>query len=494
MKLNLSLLLSASLSMATLLGCTYEDSVYNSELSFSEYYSNEDYSDEQLGENYTDYGENDFVSAIEIPFSTFSVDADGASYANMRRYITSEMSVPPASVRVEEFLNYFTFNYPEPNDGDILALSSEITKAPWSEGHYLLRLGIKAKSIALEKLPPSNYVFLVDVSGSMSSSNKMDLLKQGLSMLADNIRDDDRVTIVTYSGNVKMALEPTLGRDREDIKAVISELYANGSTNGGEAIQMAYQAAKEYYVKGGNNRVILATDGDFNVGVTSTDAMIELIEEYLDSGIYLTVLGFGSGNLNESMMEQVANCGNGNYEYIDCVAQMKKVFVDEITKLYCIAKDSKIQVQFNPSMVDSYRLIGYENRTMSEEEFDDEKSDAGEIGVGQTITALYEIIPTEGATSEGTIAEMTMRYKDGSTQQSYEVSHLVSGSYTSINNIEASEDHNFAASLALFAMLLKESNYSGSGTSAMAIELAEGSSSFDPNGLRAEFVSLMRAN
>lgn len=483
MKRDLQLLSVLLLGVATTVGCSMELG--------DGYYDQNVYPEGDMGEKYEEYGENDFLYASESPLSSFSVDADGASYANMRRFVLNEQPVPSASVRIEEYLNYFTFDYPEPKAGDLLSVSSEISVAPWNKEHFLLRLGIKAKSIEHAKLPPSNYVFLVDVSGSMASADKLDMLKDGLLMLSDNIRDDDRVTIVTYSGSVSMALEPTLGKDRQQIKSVIRELYASGSTNGGEAIKMAYEAAQEFYVEGGNNRVILATDGDFNVGVTSNEAMVELIENYLDSGTYLTVLGFGEGNLNDSMMEKVANSGNGNYEYIDCVAQMKKVFVEEITKLYCIAKDAKIQVDFDPEAVDQYRLIGYENRGMSNEDFDDERKDAGEIGVGQTITALYEIIPVDEASTQiDVVGAMALRYKDGSTGVSREINHSISSSMLS----ESSEDQNFAASLALYGMLLKESKYSGEGSAIMAAELAEGSCSFDPNGYRKEFVSLVKAS
>ncbi len=454
---------------------------------------NDGYFAPEIGNKFTEYGENDFVEAAKSPLSTFSVDADGASYAVMRRLITDETSVPSEAVRIEEFLNYFTFDYPEPKDGGNLSVSSEITKAPWNQEHYLLRFGIKGKSVNLDQLPPSNYVFLIDVSGSMSSNDKLDLAKDGFTILANNLRDEDRVSIVTYSGNVSMVLEPTLGKDRDLIKEAISQLDASGSTNGGNALQLAYDAATKYYRKGGNNRVIMATDGDFNVGVTNQDDLVELVEDYLDKGIYLTVLGFGSGNLNDSMMEQIANHGNGNYEYIDNINQVKKVFVNEATKLFVAAKDSKIQVDFNPDKVSKYRLIGYENRVMSNEDFDDDDKDAGEIGYGQTITALYEIIPNTEKTNNQTIADFKLKYKNADTDESIEKDHNVSGDYNIIQKAILSENQRFASALIMFGMKLKSSKFMGETSNDLIISMAESSLTYDPYEYRKEFVSLVKS-
>lgn len=442
------------------------------------------------GDKFTDYDENQFVSAEETPTSTFSVDADGASYAIARNNINYDRAIPSASVRIEEYLNYFTFDYAEPKDDHLLSVESEISVAPWNEEHYIVRFGIKGKTTPKEQLPPSNYVFLVDVSGSMSSEDKIDLAKAGFTKLANNLRDDDRVTIITYSGKVKMLLEPTLGKDKKRIKSAISKLSASGSTNGGNAIQMAYEAAEEYYVKGGNNRIILATDGDFNVGVTDTDELINIVEKYLDKGIYLTVLGFGYGNLNDGMMEQIANKGNGNYEYIDNSAQIEKVFINEITKLYTVAKDAKIQLTFNPNSVSQYRLIGYENRVMNNEDFDDSSKDAGEIGVGQTITAIYEIIPNE-IDGNNDITSFAIKYKDVNAGTEREINHTVTGDYATIKTNTLSENQRFASAVTMFGLLLKNSEFKGNTTKELITDLAEKSLNFDPYGYRAEFINLV---
>ncbi len=448
-------------------------------------------STDENGDKFTEYGENNFISTETTPISSFSVDADGASYSIMRGYVNSNIPVPSAAVRIEEYLNYFTFDYPEPLNDDKISVSAEITKAPWNNKNYLMRIGIKGKTIPTSQLPPSNYVFLIDVSGSMASEDKIELAKQGFSIMADNLRDDDRVTIITYSGSVSMALEPTLGKDKEQIKNVISKLTASGYTDGGNAIQMAYKTAKDYYVKGGNNRVILATDGDFNVGVTDNEALVEIIESYLDSGIYLTVLGFGRGNLNDSMMEQVVNHGNGNYEYIDNVKQIKKVFVDELNKLYPIAKDTKVQVSFTTDHVEKYRLIGYENRVMSEEEFEDTQKDAGEIGVGQTITALYEIIPKEGDSQEQ-FANIVVKYKEVDNDSNKEINLPIIVGHGAIQSATLSDNQKFAAAIAMYGLLLKDSEFKGDASKSLVIELAEEAITYDPNGYRSEFVNIVK--
>ncbi len=294
---------------------------------------------------------------------------------------------PKASVRTEKYVNYFTYNYPEPRAGENVSLSSEITVCPWNTEYYIMRLGIKGKTIPFSELPNSNYVFLIDFSGSMSSPDKLGVLKTGFKQLVDELNPKDRV-IVVYAGQVGVLLPSTSASEEKKIKAAIDKLGAGGSTAGAAGITTAYEIAQENFIKNGNNRVILGTDGDFNVGISSTDDLVKLIEEKRESGIYLTVLGVGGGNLNDHMMEQIANKGNGNYEYIDNAAEIQKVFVHEKSKFYTVAKDSKIQITFNPTMVDSYRLIGYENRKMKDEDFEDDKKDAGEIGAGQTITVL----------------------------------------------------------------------------------------------------------
>jgi len=345
---------------------------------------------DSYNEKYKDYGENPFVKVSEQPVSTFSIDADGGSYTNMRRFLHLGQAPPDASVRIEEYINYFTFDYQEPTSGENVSLESEVSSCPWNTEHYLIRVGMKGMSIPEDELPNSNYVFLIDVSGSMNSPDKLGMLKVGFKSMVDNLRDQDRVAIVTYAGDVGLLLESTYGDHKEAIKSAIDQLGAGGSTAGAAGITTAYDIAEENFIVEGNNRVILGTDGDFNVGISSTDELIELIEEKRESGIYLTVLGVGGGNLNDHMMEQIANKGNGNYEYIDNAKQIKKVFTNELAKFYTVAKDAKIQITFDSTMVDSYRLIGYENRALNEEDFENDSTDAGEIGSSQTITALYE--------------------------------------------------------------------------------------------------------
>ena len=444
-------------------------------------------------DSYTEYGESIFLSASDTPTSTFSIDADGASFASVRKMIHGGSDVPAALVRVEEFLNYFTFDYPEPDKDENIALDAEISTCPWNSDNYLLRLGVKGKTIEREQLPPSNYVILIDVSSSMSSSNKLDFLKEGLMRLADNLRNEDRVSIVTCPGSAKKLLEPTLGRDKEQIKKAISTLDISWHADGGSAIKTAYKTALEFFVEGGNNRVILATDGSFNVGVKREKALVKLVEKYLNRGIHLTVLGVGYSNRNDSVMEQIANRGNGNYECIDCVEQFEKVFINEYEKLYTIAKDSKIQVEFNPDMVKKYRLIGYENRALETEDFKDDKKDAGEIGVGQTITALYEVIPQKDKENSADIAEFYFRYKKPNESKSRELKQTISGNYENIDAAELSENQRFAAAVAMFGMHVKGSEFSEQSNEKMILELIKESLTFDPFGYRSEFVELVKS-
>ena len=315
-------------------------------------YLAETYSD-TYNEKYKDYGENPFIKVSDEPVSTFSVDADGGSYANMRRFLYLGQTPPKESVRIEEYVNYFTFDYKEPADGENVSLESEVSDCPWGSDHFLIRIGMKGITIPQNELPNSNYVFLIDVSGSMNYPDKIGILKTGFKILADNLRDQDKIAIVTYAGTAGVLLESTYGAEREKIKEAIDKLSAGGSTAGAAGITTAYQIAQVNFIENGNNRVILGTDGDFNVGISSTDELIELIEEKRESGVYLTVLGVGGGNLNDHMMEQIANKGNGNYEYIDNAKQIRKVFTEEISKFFSVAKDSKIQITFNPDMVDS---------------------------------------------------------------------------------------------------------------------------------------------
>ena len=437
------------------------------------------------GDQYTDYGENPFVSAGEDPVSTFGIDADGASYANMRGYLSDGYRIPPEAVRVEEFINYFNFDYPPPAGGENVALQSETSVCPWNQEHFLLRIGIKGKAIG--EHPPANFVFLIDVSGSMDSEDKIDVLKSGFKRLAEQLSSQDRVAIVTYSGKVGVALGSVRGDETAKIKNAIDKLRAGGSTAGGAAIQMAYEIAQENYIEGGNNRIVLGTDGDFNVGVTSTDALIEMVQDYRELGIYLTICGVGHGNLNESMMEQVANKGDGNYEYVDNGDQIYKVFVHEYDKFFTVAKDAKIQVTFDSTTVDSYRLIGYENRVLEDAEFEDDTADAGEIGATQTITALYEVIAANG--NNGSFGTMEFRYKKPGEEQSRLLAMALDNSRSAFGS--SSENMRFAASVTGLGLLLKASEYSGDLTYQDVRMWADGARTFDPYGFREEFISLV---
>lgn len=441
-------------------------------------------------ENYKDHGENPFINTSDAPISTFSVDADGASYANTRRFLNLGQTPPTAAVRIEEFINYFTFDYVEPNNNDHVSLNSEVAVCPWNTEHYLMRIGMKGKTIPENELPNSNYVFLIDVSGSMNSPDKLGVLKSGFKTLTDNLRNEDKIAIVTYAGNAGLLLPSTPGSEKEKIKAAIDQLGAGGSTAGAEGIITAYKIAEENFIEQGNNRVILGSDGDFNVGPSSTEDLVKLIEEKRETGIYLTVLGVGGGNLNDNGMEQIANKGNGNYEYIDNAKQIQKVFTYELGKLYTVAKDSKIQITFNDEKVTSYRLIGYENRALENEDFEDDKKDAGEIGSSQTITAVYEIILTDMNIEEN-FATFDLRYKKPNADESIPLTHEVTGDIYDIN--QSSENMRFSAAVTGFGLLLKDSEYKGNISKQMVLNLANSATTFDPNGFRKEFTELVNS-
>ncbi len=440
------------------------------------------------GEKYKDYDENPFIKVADQPISTFSVDADGGSYANMRRFLHLGQTPPKESVRIEEFINYFTFDYKEPVKDENVSLESEISNCPWNTEHHLLRLGMKGLTIPAYELPNSNYVFLIDVSGSMNSPDKLGVLKTGFKTLVDNLSDRDRIAIVTYAGQAGVLLESTYGDEREKIKSAIDKLGAGGSTAGAAGIITAYEIAEKNFIPNGNNRVILGSDGDFNVGPSSTEELIKLIEEKRDKGIYLTVLGVGGGNLNDYMMEQIANKGNGNYEYIDNAKQIEKVFTHEILKFYTVAKDSKIQITFNPNKIDSYRLIGYENRKLEKEDFENDSTDAGEIGSAQTITALYELVLIDKPDEEK-YAQFDFRYKKPNETESRLITHEINSVPKEI--MSSSENMRFATSVAGLGLLMKQSQYKGTLTKQMVLDLGRGAISFDPNGYRKEFIELV---
>ena len=343
------------------------------------------------GEGYNTIVENPFTQAETTPLSTFSIDVDRASYSNVRRFLEDDMLPPAGAVRVEEMINYFSYDYPKPTSDVPFTVATEIARCPWNSEHQLLLVGVQGKEIETKLMPPSNLVFLVDVSGSMDEPDKLPLVKESLRMLVGTLRDVDRVAIVVYAGAAGLALPSTSGADRDEIEDAIDDLEAGGSTAGGEGIELAYAIARQNFMKFGNNRVILASDGDFNVGISDPAGLVKLIEEQRNSGVYLTVLGFGAGNLQDGRMEQIADHGNGQYAYIDGMDEARKVFRRELSgTLHAIARDVKIQVEFNPANVRSYRLIGYENRALAAQDFTDDKKDAGELGSGHSVTALYE--------------------------------------------------------------------------------------------------------
>jgi Ca-activated chloride channel family protein len=467
---------------------------YDKNSSYERSYDNKSYNNNRQEikveiEKYKDYGENIFLPTIENKISTFSVDADGASYANMRRFQHIGQNPPKESVRIEEYINYFTYDYENPTNGDMISLNSEISTCPWNDKNHLLRVGIKGIELEENSLPSSNYVFLIDVSGSMSSPEKLDVLKKGFKLMTDNLNDNDKVSIVTYASNAAVLLETAYGDDKRKIYNAIDQLGAGGSTAGAAGISTAYNIALNNFIEGGNNRIILCTDGDFNVGPSSDEELVNLIEEKRESGVYLTVVGVGTGNLNDQMMEQLANKGNGNYEYIDNYKQLEKVFVKEKSKFYTVATDCKIQLVFNQNKVESYRLIGYENRSLNTEDFVDDKKDAGEIGSNQTITAVYEVVLKNNDLKEE-YASFDVRYK----RPNEETSELLSTTIDSdpVNIQKSSEDMKFLSSVVGFGLLMKDSEYKGSVSKEMLVELAVNSNSSDPNGYKQEFISLLK--
>lgn len=462
-------------------------------------------------ESYSKVEDNEFKEVIKNPLSTFSIDVDRASYSNIRRHIVKGELPPIDAVRIEEMINYFTYDYPKPKKDEPFSITTEFTDCPWNKSHKLVHVGIKGKEIIMSNAPSNNLVFLIDVSGSMFSSDKLDLLKSGLYLLVDQLREKDKVAIVVYAGAAGLVLPSTSGKDKDKIKSIIEQLKAGGGTAGGEGIELAYKVAKENFIQGGNNRVILATDGDFNIGVSSEGELIRLIEKKREENIFLSVLGFGSGNLKDSKMEMLADKGNGNYNYIDNVLEAKKVLVTELGgTLVVIAKDVKIQTEFNPKLVKAYRLIGYANRQLANEDFNNDKKDAGELGSGHTVTVLYEIIP---AGSKETIANVdSLKYQNnansiGNNNFEKEVLTIkfrykkpddsVSTLITNIlndNNIpldKASNSCQFAASVAEFGMLLSESKFKGDATYESVVLLAKSSKGKDDEGYRAEFIRLV---
>lgn len=460
-------------------------------------------------ESYKGNPENKFKSSKEEPLTTLSIDVDNASYTNIRRMINNGQTPPAEAVRVEEMINYFNYNYPQPTDDNPFTVYTEYSECPWNPEHKLLHVGIQGKKIATENLPKANLVFLIDVSGSMADQNKLPLVKSSLKLLVDNLREEDRVAIVVYAGNAGEVLSSTSGSNKEKIMDAINSLESGGSTAGGAGIALAYKIAENNFMKNGNNRVILCTDGDFNVGISTENDLEKLIESKRDLGIFLTCLGYGMGNYKDSKLEILADKGNGNYGYIDNLQEANKMLVTGLGgTLYTIAKDVKIQIEFNPSEVVAYRLIGYENRLLNTEDFTDDKKDAGELGAGQTVTTIYEIIPAgvedkfthhlpklkyqkneltvDAANKE--IATVKFRYKKPDEKESNEIIYPVSNHELLLEN--SSEIYRFSAAVALFGMLLEKSEFSGDGNYKMVIELAQNAKADDADGYKAEFVRL----
>lgn len=460
-------------------------------------------------EEYTPIRENEFQDASQNPLSTFSIDVDKASYSNVRRLLTQNQMPPKDAVRIEEMVNYFKYDYPQPTGDDPFSVQTEMSQCPWNKQHQLINIGIQGKSIDHNKLSPSNLVFLVDVSGSMNDANKLPLLKSSLKMLVNELSEKDHVALVAYAGSAGLVLPSTSCKNKETITDALDDLSAGGSTAGGEGIKLAYKVAKENLIEGGNNRVILATDGDFNVGVSSPEELLELIKTKKNENIFLTVCGFGSGNFKDGTMEEISNQGNGNYFYIDNIQEAKKVFVTEMRgNMFTIAKDVKIQIEFNPAYVQSYRLVGYENRLLNKEDFNNDKKDAGELGAGHTVTALYEIIPvgapakvdklryqkTEAKTKASELANnelmlLKLRYKPVQSDESKLIKQVVFNEPVAVD--QTSDNFRFAAAVAGFGMLLRDSENIDHFTYADDQALAKTALSKDEEGYRSEFARLI---
>jgi Ca-activated chloride channel family protein len=464
-------------------------------------------------ENYASVNENGYKEVTQQPLSTFSVDVDRAAYANVRRFLNNGQLPPADAVRIEEMVNYFDYDYKAPEGEQPFSVQSEMAVCPWNEEHYLLKVGLKGREIEKENLPPSNLVFLIDVSGSMSSSNKLPLLKSSFRLLVNELRPEDHVAIVVYAGAAGVVLDPTSGKDKSKILRALDQLEAGGSTAGGAGLKRAYALAKENYQAHANNRIILATDGDFNVGISSNAAMEELVENERESGIFMTVLGFGMGNYKDDRMEIIADKGNGNYAYIDNLQEAQKTLVSEFGgTLFTIAKDVKFQIEFNPAKVVGYRLIGYENRLLNAEDFNDDTKDAGEIGAGHTVTALYELIPVGARDRQKWIKSidelkyqsssevkmetsdewltMKLRYKEPTGKKSKLLEDQVTGEVKDFDT--ASDDFRFAASVAGFGMMLGGSQYKGNLDYETLRSMAMAARGIDDQGFKAEMIRLIK--
>lgn len=467
--------------------------------------------DQLKNEEYSQFTENKFQLAKTEPLSTFSVDVDAASYSNMRRFINRGSLPEKDAIRIEELVNYFSYNYPEPTGTDPVKISAEVGICPWNSQNRLVKIGLKARNIAGDNLPASNFVFLIDVSGSMYGATRLDLVKSSLKLLVNNLREKDRVAIVVYAGAAGEVLPSTPGSNKQKIKEALENLSAGGSTAGGAGIQLAYKIAKKNLIKNGNNRIILCTDGDFNVGVSNNDGLQKLIEEERKSGVFLSILGYGMGNYKDNKMQTLAQAGNGNHAYIDNLQEANKVLVNEFgATMYTVAKDVKLQIEFNPSKVQAYRLVGYETRLLNKEDFNDDTKDAGEMGAGHTVTAFYEVIPV-GVKSNlignvdplkyqkeiktdlpsyglhPDLLTVKLRYK----QPNSDTSKKIEVPLIDNNGDNVSDDFRFASAVAMFGQLMKDSQYKGTGSYDKAIALAQKGYSSDEQGYRREFVRLI---
>ncbi|MFH0758692.1 MAG: von Willebrand factor type A domain-containing protein [Bacteroidota bacterium] len=468
-------------------------------------------------EGYSAIHENGFKDVFHNPLSTFSIDVDKASYSNVRRFLNMGQLPPADAVRIEEMINYFSYDYPEPEGKHPFSVYTEISTCPWNGSHQLLHVGLKGRSMDKSELPATNLVFLIDVSGSMSDANKLPLLKQAFRMLVNELRPEDRVAIVVYAGAAGLVLESTEGSEKQEIIAALDQLQSGGSTAGGEGLKLAYKVAQENFIEGGNNRIILATDGDFNIGSSSNAEMERMIEEKRELGVFMTVLGFGMGNYKDDKMEIIADKGNGNYAYIDNIQEARKVFITEFGgTLFTIAKDVKFQIEFNPARVKGYRLVGYENRLLNDEDFNDDKKDAGEMGSGHTVTALYELIPAGSdeslksidplkyqafgeenikpkevkADPSAELMTLKLRYKqpDGTTSTKVEIP--VKGRVLDLE--KTSMNFRFSAAVAEFGLILRHSDYKQEATMEHVIALAKSAKGEDEEGYRAEFLKMVK--
>lgn len=469
------------------------------------YFAEEEYN----REGYSTIRKNGYKEAITSPLSTFSIDVDAASYSNMRRFLNNGQKPPMDAVRIEEMINYFNYDYPQPENGHPFAIYQEMAHCPWNEENMLLHIGLQGEKIAMDNLPPSNIVFLIDVSGSMNSQNKLPLLKKAFKLLVQQLRKEDRVAIVVYAGSSGLVLPSTQCDEKQTILESLERLSAGGSTAGAAGLKLAYKVASKNFIEGGNNRVILATDGDFNVGQSSDAEMERLIEKERERGVFISVLGFGTGNYMDNKMETIADKGNGNYAYIDNIMEAKKVLVNEFGgTLFTIAKDVKIQIEFNPAIVESYRLIGYENRLLNNEDFEDDKKDAGELGSGHTVTALYEIKLANKSSlkkndlkyqstklntlaKEGDeVATVKFRYKKPDEHKSILLEEVIPYKDNYVDN--TSDNFKFSAAVAGFGMLLRDSEYKGTASYKSITDLASEAKGKDPEGYRSEFIQLIK--